>query len=58
MSKLLESNNNIEANYVKLVQKVSDIDAKISANTKIHIAKKQELKDFQNARANMSHKQW
>jgi hypothetical protein len=58
MSKLLESNNNIEANYVKLVRKVSDIDAKISANTKIHAANKQELKDLQNARANMSHKQW
>lgn len=57
-SKLLESNCNIEANFNKLSQKVSAIEEKISENTKIHVAKKQELKDLQSARGNVSHKQW
>ncbi|XP_012235616.1 uncharacterized protein [Linepithema humile] len=58
MSKLLGSNCNIEMNCNKLAQKITDMDAKISENTTIHITKKQEMKDFQNIRANLSHKQW
>lgn len=57
-SKLLESNCNIEMNCDKLAQKITDIEAKISENTTIHIIKKQEIKDLQNARTNMSHMQW
>lgn len=57
-SKLFESNSNIEMNCDKLSRKVSDIEEKISENTRIHVAKKQELKDLQSARTNMSHKQW
>ncbi|XP_011338513.1 uncharacterized protein LOC105280040 [Ooceraea biroi] len=58
VSQLLESNGNIEENYGKLIQEVSDIDTEISANAKIQAEKKQELRDFQSARATTSHKQW
>jgi len=57
-SKLLESNCNIEMNFDKLSRTVSDIEEKISENTRIHVAKKQELKDLQSARTNTLHKQW
>lgn len=57
-SKLLESNCNIEMNLDKLSRKVSDIEEKISENTRIHVAKTKELKDLQSARTNISHKQW
>ncbi|XP_070513958.1 putative leucine-rich repeat-containing protein DDB_G0290503 isoform X2 [Cardiocondyla obscurior] len=57
-SKLLESNSFIEMNCEKLSRQVSDIEEKILENTRIHIAKKQELKDLQNARKNVAHKQW
>ncbi|XP_011251051.1 uncharacterized protein LOC105248133 [Camponotus floridanus] len=58
LSNLIASNHSIEANLDKLEQNVSDIDAKISAATKIHAVKKQELKDFENARTNTLRKQW
>ncbi|TGZ37024.1 Uncharacterized protein DBV15_02879 [Temnothorax longispinosus] len=57
-SKLLESNCNIKTNFDKLSQQVSDIEENILENTKIHVSKKQELRDLQSARTNMSHKQW
>lgn len=57
-SKLLESNSNIEMNFEKLSQKVSEAEKKISENTRIHLVKKKELKDLQNSRANISYKQW
>ncbi|XP_011881254.1 PREDICTED: uncharacterized protein LOC105569411 [Vollenhovia emeryi] len=57
-SKLFESNCNIEANLDKLSQKVTKVEEKISENTRTHIAKKQELKDLQSTRTNLSHKQW
>ncbi|XP_071572683.1 uncharacterized protein [Temnothorax nylanderi] len=57
-SKLLESNCNIETNFDKLSRQVSDIEEKILENTKIHVSKKQELRDLQSARTNMSHTQW
>jgi len=58
LSNLVESNHSIEANLDKLEQNVSNIDAKISAATKIHAVKKQELKDFESARTNTLRKQW
>ena len=57
-SKLLESNNSIGMNFDKLTQNVSDLEEKVSENTGIYNAKKQELEDLQIARANMLHKQW
>ncbi|XP_039302659.1 uncharacterized protein LOC105192978 [Solenopsis invicta] len=57
-SKLLESNNNIEANFDMLSRQVLDMEEKLSENMRIHIAKKQEVKDLQNMRANTSNKQW
>ncbi|XP_012058152.1 PREDICTED: uncharacterized protein LOC105621296 [Atta cephalotes] len=57
-SKLLESNNSIGMNFDKLTQNVSDLEEKVSENTRIYNAKKQELEDLQIARANMLHKQW
>lgn len=58
MSNLIESNRNIETNLEKLEKNVFDIDAKITAATKIHDVKKQELKDLENTRANTLRKQW
>lgn len=58
LSNLIESNHSIQANLDKLEQNVFDIDAKISAATKTHAVKKQELKDFENARTNTLRKQW
>ncbi|XP_050454074.1 uncharacterized protein LOC126852863 [Cataglyphis hispanica] len=58
MSNLIESNRNIETNLEKLEENVFDIDAKITAATKIHDVKKQELKDLENTRANTLRKQW
>ncbi|XP_028050622.1 uncharacterized protein LOC105839777 [Monomorium pharaonis] len=57
-SKLFESNSNIERNFKKLSRQISDTEEKISESMRIHIAKKQEIKDLQNARTNTSHKQW
>ena len=57
-SKLLESNNSIGMNFNKLTQNVSNLEEKVSENTGIYNAKKQELEDLQIARANMLHKQW
>jgi len=45
-------------NFNKLTQNVSDLEEKVSENTGIYNAKKQELEDLQIARANMLHKQW
>lgn len=58
MSNLVDSNRNIEANLEKLEQNVFDIDTKISAATKIHDVKKQELKNLESARAYTLRKQW
>lgn len=57
-SKLLQSNRNIETDYDDLVQKVSDIETKILENTNVYCVKKQELKNFEAARAQISHEQW
>lgn len=57
-SKLLESNNNIEMNFDKLIMKVSDIDGQMSETVKVCTTKKQELEDLKNTRASLSQKQW
>lgn len=57
-SKLFRSNNNIELIRDKLQREITDIEAKVSLNKMIDTTKKQEVKDFQNARANMSQKLW
>ncbi|XP_020283933.1 protein MLP1-like [Pseudomyrmex gracilis] len=56
--RLLNSNRNIEIKLDKLMQNVSDTNANISANVRDQSAKKQELRNFQSARADLSHKQW
>lgn len=58
VSKLLESNRNIETNYEKLMLKISEIDAKILQNTRVRALKRQELKDLRGARTHTLNKQW
>ncbi|XP_029157411.1 uncharacterized protein LOC114929874 isoform X2 [Nylanderia fulva] len=55
---LVESNHNIERNVDKLEQNMVKHDAKIMTTAKLHVEKKQELMDLQNAKANISHKEW
>lgn len=58
MSNLIENNYGIERNLDKLEHNVIDIDTKMMRTEKIHVEKKEELMDLQNARSNILCKKW